>query len=1032
MTTDENSPETQQNNTPSGPSTEEMIDFSQLKHKAKQFWSSLKPRKDQTTTKDDDDISLDTQAIKMFFKQNGWWIIPVLCIIIALSASIYLRTMPLRLPITDDWAESAVHNYYKNQLTDTIQQQYPNLPPQNRDALVDKEWQKFLQENKEKLDTDIQQLSAQYKNQFRDENGVSYLLGIDPYHYFRQSQNVVKYGHPGTEIRDGKYWDTYRLAPVGDEAEWNFHNWFAAQWYTFLNLFGAIAPMTAFFFVGTIFSALSVIPAFFIGRRITTTNIGGFFTAFALAVSAFFVSRTTGESSDTDVYSVFFPILITWLFFEALGAKDRKHKLLWLTDAGIATGLFSFAWTGWWYVAGFISGTIALDSLYQLIVQRKAISHYVKTTLQQQAILFGAYIISSAMFVSIFVSAAQFKRVLLGPFQFLQLKAVGVTSYWPNIRTTVAELNVVSLTNVIEQLGGKLLFVLAVAGIMFTALRKNEHGQRDLKITFFLVLWFIASLFATTKGMRFILQVTPVFALALGSFLGTAWEYISRWTTKELKVDSSVTKIVTFIILGLLLIAPAKAGYTAAYQSVASMNDAWYDTLTKIKDQAAPNVIITSWWDFGHWFKAIADRPVTFDGGNQVSWGAYWVGRSLLTNNEKATVGIVRMLNCGQNSAFNALDSIFQDTPKEIDVLNKIVVQSKAEALKTLHQEGLTEEQAQSVLSFTHCDAPADYYITSEDMVSKAGVWGHFGSWDFRKAVIYQKTKDLSRDEAVHYLEQNFSMTAEQADKIYQGVQTTAADAWIAPWPGYITQGDDCTLEQENTLICTANTNQGEISVRIDLATMNAAFKSDNSQKITQPTSLVYADKLGITEKKFVGETLPISIMLIPNGAGYYTIIADPLLAASTFSKLFFYDGHGLNCFQKFDEKQQLTGAGKISTWTIDYNCHQENKIFFLPIEEVQAAHILIMTDKRTPEEALHIIEEIKKNVTVDNFAEYAKRFSEDGSKNNGGNLGWFKKGDMVPEFEAAAFALKKGQISDPIKTKFGYHLILLLDKRIQ
>jgi peptidyl-prolyl cis-trans isomerase C len=95
------------------------------------------------------------------------------------------------------------------------------------------------------------------------------------------------------------------------------------------------------------------------------------------------------------------------------------------------------------------------------------------------------------------------------------------------------------------------------------------------------------------------------------------------------------------------------------------------------------------------------------------------------------------------------------------------------------------------------------------------------------------------------------------------------------------------------------------------------------------------------------------------------------------------------------------------------------------PEDEVNARHILVKTE----DEAKALIAELKKNA---DFAKLAKEKSTDtGSGGNGGDLGWFKKGDMVPEFADAAFLLKKGDISaTPVKTQFGFHVIKLEDRR--
>jgi parvulin-like peptidyl-prolyl isomerase len=109
---------------------------------------------------------------------------------------------------------------------------------------------------------------------------------------------------------------------------------------------------------------------------------------------------------------------------------------------------------------------------------------------------------------------------------------------------------------------------------------------------------------------------------------------------------------------------------------------------------------------------------------------------------------------------------------------------------------------------------------------------------------------------------------------------------------------------------------------------------------------------------------------------------------------------------------------------------YDEHKKELKQEEQARARHILIRVDEKadlkTQSAALKKIQEIQAKVKKGgDFAALAKEYSEDpGSKENGGDLGFFTKETMVPEFSKAAFALKPGQVSDLVKTSFGYHLI--------
>jgi peptidyl-prolyl cis-trans isomerase D len=107
---------------------------------------------------------------------------------------------------------------------------------------------------------------------------------------------------------------------------------------------------------------------------------------------------------------------------------------------------------------------------------------------------------------------------------------------------------------------------------------------------------------------------------------------------------------------------------------------------------------------------------------------------------------------------------------------------------------------------------------------------------------------------------------------------------------------------------------------------------------------------------------------------------------------------------------------------------YQENIALYQKPEEAKARHILFRAEKPADEAAAKAkAEKLVGQLTAVNFAAKAKELTEDPSgKSNGGDLGWFSRGRMVPEFEEAAFKSKVGDVVGPIKTSFGYHMLLI------
>jgi peptidyl-prolyl cis-trans isomerase C len=102
---------------------------------------------------------------------------------------------------------------------------------------------------------------------------------------------------------------------------------------------------------------------------------------------------------------------------------------------------------------------------------------------------------------------------------------------------------------------------------------------------------------------------------------------------------------------------------------------------------------------------------------------------------------------------------------------------------------------------------------------------------------------------------------------------------------------------------------------------------------------------------------------------------------------------------------------------------YDENKDKFKAGDQVKASHILVKTEK----EASDILAQLKGGAK---FEDLAKKFSTDSTASKGGDLGWFPKGAMVPEFDKVAFSLKEGEMSGIVKTQFGFHIIKVTGKR--
>jgi len=619
------------------------------------------------------------------------------------------------------------------------------------------------------------------------------------------------------------------------------------------------------------------------------------------------------------------------------------------------------------------------------------------------------FVIMSGIFVSIFVNFYYFQRAPINPFRFSKLKEVGIIKLWPNVYTTVAEQNPASLGHVINQIGtGRmLLFLIGLVGISLAMIKKDSKKlsdfsfvvgstlwfaiilltkpenlniflvwitvpfiikflliikqndfEVDTKAAILLFIWLLSTIYASTKGIRFSLLVVPAFAVGFGITLGIAFKYLNKWINSILHIKKWITKIALFIILLLIIgISPKPpfctgsmcgSAFATAKNEIPSMNDAWYNALSKIREESAQDAIINSWWDFGHWFKMVGDRAVTFDGTSQNTPMAHWIGKVLLTDDEDTAIGILRMLDCGSRKSGDMLDEITNDTAMSVDILYEIILQDKREAKKTLLDNGINSGVAEEILKLTHCDPPENFFIASEDMISKSGVWGHFGSWNFDRALIYNTLKKKeyknNRIKSIDFLKKRLNYSQQNAESLFREVQSIKtndeANSWIAPWPSYQSGLSGCAIE-DNIAKC----GNGMV---VDLTTAETMISTQQGE--ARPHSLVYLTPENLEVRRFNDSNIEVSAALIPRGDSFVSIMSSPEIAASIFNRLFYMEGHGLKHFKLFAHEKQVTG-GDIYVYKVDWEGQEKNVLEFFKAAENQDEEITEELTEETPKE---------------------------------------------------------------------------------
>ena len=955
-------------------------------------------------------------------------ILPIFFILILLYLTFILRAGPIDLDNIDPIVENSVRNNLVNILSNEVNQNYPNIQDVYKQELILKKLDeletsgKVILSNGEVIDYDSQVLSLKnrLRESFKSDYGGTYLNAIDPYYFYRLAEIYSQNGFLGTKkISDNKSLIEYRNAPVGITTNPNnidFHSLLISKIFDFFNLDESSTDgekMSKIFLIPIILSMLCVIPIYFIIRKFSDDYSAFFGTAFLVSVGTF-VSRTIGGFVDTDGYNVLLPLLIIVFLVYSIDMKNTKLKILLVFLSSFFMGLFTYIWGPSYFIFIFLFISFLAFFLYKIFlflyenfeknkfkkINLKVVFKGSKNKFSEE-VLFLMFLVFSNIFTFIFSSKdLVYSGFKWGVTNVLNLGQIQELNIWANVSSSIAELNKMNFTSILNSVGGEfgaviflfsfmsiilintsstkfenllffksfkskiknyfiafcfvfyflvlfgfsknlnlfsqnstLLFILflmlpIILSFIFCFFSKNFSFK--ILFTILLTIWLFGTIYMSINGVRFILLLATPLSILFGIFFFYFMNFINFVLTKtDFKVDKSFVKkgfvglIISVLTFSYIFYPIYTSNKNISNYNFPNFDDTWFNMMYKIKNESKEDSVITSWWDFGHFFAATSKRGVTFDGGSQSGWTANFVGKLLL---EKPDVSyeILKMLQCSHSrGAYDYMHNITNDSSVGINLIYDVLYESfnyselkdKKRVIENYKYYNFTEGETNKILSLIACDNPKEnYLILSEDMVGKSGVWTHWGTWNYYKKYTHDNREKLSLDEISNNLNLDTSTVQiyldelrDIDDKVKYGDfnREDLTNSWFSNYPSYIPQLNTNCVLNDNLIECENGMRINSTDLKVLNTNLNQEFFISNLFYFGENSSynkVVQSNKTNL-EKGF-------DLVLTPSSQNTFRIyaMANPL-GESLFTRGFFLGGVGIeDKFELYDFRQDIMG----------------------------------------------------------------------------------------------------------------------------
>ena len=757
-------------------------------------------------------------------------------------------------------------------------------------------------------------------------------------------------------------------------------------------------PASAFL-VPVIVGALGAVPAFAIGWRLAG-SLGGVAAALLVSLNPLFLARSIGSDNDVWNVVLPLAMVAAAVAAEAAARWPRRLTYAVLAGAcvGLHAGTWSGWEFGYDVLLVGWSGYVLTLAVGAGIGRWRA--HVWKLAgLRDSALTLAVFVVAAGFATAVTGSPAtprSVARLLSGATVAQNTRAPAVTTAaagepapdWPDALRTVSELARPDLAAIAGLMESRLFFfagwlgllvivlprrawqwwhfVVLIAGnylyryliggptlshaallmllaaplataLALSVVMAGDEPAADRAAALIVIAWFLGALLLAYGGLRFVMLLVPPFGIACGAALGRLYHWLTRLVVPLVPEFAGAARAVLALLVGALLIAPVQRGCVAAQSYLPRMNDAWWDALTRIRDEAPHDAIVSTWWDYGYWVEYAAERPATADGGSLRTHIPHWIGRALIAPSERESVGLLRMLDCGSDAnaepersagAFGKLAAHGLDAVTAHSVIVRAAGLERDAARALLAHYGVTGAAQDDVLQATHCRPPPAYLVLSSRLAA-IDAWRYLGNWDLGRSYVVKLARTTPEAEAIADLVGRHGYAEPEARDLYRratALHTRAEEqefigsrlGLLAPtwWPCHAatTTESECpvgrAIDAAGTLLdAIVFPSRSPQAARLRL--------SGKRQAEGDPAALRLADGAIFTDivpLHPVDATVAV-LLDIPNQRA---LVGSPAMVRSTYTHLMFLDGRYAEYFEKFDERTGFAGE-RVVTWKVNW-----------------------------------------------------------------------------------------------------------------